>query len=248
MLKFFRKIRQNLLMENKTGKYFKYAIGEIILVVIGILIALQINNWNEARKDTAEEQKILLNLNTEFKTNLIKLDSSILGIERSLKGMDSILNIMNKTISFDENPKTLDFLFSKMINNPRFFPSSMVLKELESSGKLAKLKDPELKTLLYSWNSSQDELLVSVNISNNSYKDCLDYIKDNASIRRIDHAADQGVSQTILSKSNLHLLSDIKFENALDDHFILLGLRRDSYKDAAKIIRAIIKQTDPSNL
>ena len=47
MIKFFRKIRQNLLMENKTGKYFKYAIGEIVLVVIGILIALQINNWNE---------------------------------------------------------------------------------------------------------------------------------------------------------------------------------------------------------
>jgi tetratricopeptide (TPR) repeat protein len=50
MLKFFRKIRQNLLMENKTGKYFKYAIGEIVLVVIGILIALQINTWNENRK------------------------------------------------------------------------------------------------------------------------------------------------------------------------------------------------------
>jgi len=49
MIKFFRKIRQNLLMENKTGKYFKYAIGEIVLVVIGILIALQINNWNENR-------------------------------------------------------------------------------------------------------------------------------------------------------------------------------------------------------
>ena len=47
MIKFFRKIRQNLLMENKTSKYFKYAIGEILLVVIGILIALSINNWNE---------------------------------------------------------------------------------------------------------------------------------------------------------------------------------------------------------
>jgi len=47
MIKFFRHIRKSLLMENKTGKYFKYAIGEIILVVIGILIALQINNWNE---------------------------------------------------------------------------------------------------------------------------------------------------------------------------------------------------------
>lgn len=50
MIKFFRTIRQNLLSEGKTGKYLKYAIGEIILVVIGILIALQINNWNEERK------------------------------------------------------------------------------------------------------------------------------------------------------------------------------------------------------
>lgn len=47
MIKFFRNIRQNLLAEGKIGKYLKYASGEIILVVIGILIALQINNWNE---------------------------------------------------------------------------------------------------------------------------------------------------------------------------------------------------------
>jgi tetratricopeptide (TPR) repeat protein len=62
MIKFFRKIRQNLLMENKTGKYFKYAIGEIILVVIGILIALQINNWNEARKKEQVEKQVLISL------------------------------------------------------------------------------------------------------------------------------------------------------------------------------------------
>ena len=56
MIKFFRNIRQNLLIENKTGKYLKYAIGEIFLVVIGILIALQINNWNEDRKN----QKLMM--------------------------------------------------------------------------------------------------------------------------------------------------------------------------------------------
>jgi len=62
MIKFFRKIRQNLLSEGKTGKYFKYAIGEIILVVIGILIALQINNWNQQRILEKQSQQVLLNL------------------------------------------------------------------------------------------------------------------------------------------------------------------------------------------
>ena len=77
MIKFFRKIRQNLLMENKTGKYFKYAIGEIVLVVIGILIALQINNWNENRKAANEEIKILNALYSDFKISKERIEETI---------------------------------------------------------------------------------------------------------------------------------------------------------------------------
>ncbi len=67
MIKFFRKIRYDLMEKNKTGKYFKYAIGEIVLVVIGILIALQINNWNEkTRKYNAIAQNYLNSLKQEF--------------------------------------------------------------------------------------------------------------------------------------------------------------------------------------
>ncbi|HEY5688165.1 MAG TPA: DUF6090 family protein [Yeosuana sp.] len=66
MIKLFRNIRQNLIIENKTGKYLKYAIGEIVLVVIGILIALQINNWNEERKRLRQENTILLSLKFDF--------------------------------------------------------------------------------------------------------------------------------------------------------------------------------------
>ena len=60
MIKFFRHIRRSLINQNNMGKYFKYAIGEILLVVIGILIALQINNWNEGRKTHAKELEILV--------------------------------------------------------------------------------------------------------------------------------------------------------------------------------------------
>ena len=66
MIKFFRKIRQQLAYDNNVSKYTRYAIGEIVLVVIGILIALQINNWNELRKDNVKEQVILKRLEKEL--------------------------------------------------------------------------------------------------------------------------------------------------------------------------------------
>jgi len=69
MIKFFRKSRYELMNQNKTTKYFKYAIGEIVLVVIGILIALQINNWNENRKDSIQEHKYLERLVKENQLN-----------------------------------------------------------------------------------------------------------------------------------------------------------------------------------
>ncbi|RED44227.1 DUF6090 family protein [Seonamhaeicola aphaedonensis] len=76
MIKFFRKIRHNLLSEGKTGKYLKYAIGEIVLVVIGILIALQINNWNEERKANNLEVKLLKDLVLEMKQNKSLLENA----------------------------------------------------------------------------------------------------------------------------------------------------------------------------
>ena len=64
-------------MENKTGKYFKYAIGEILLVVIGILFALQINQWNENRKENNALKTLTENLNNEFQKNLKELESDL---------------------------------------------------------------------------------------------------------------------------------------------------------------------------
>ena len=72
MIKIFRKIRQNLLLDGKTGKYFKYAIGEILLVVIGILIALNINNWNEQKKNEAKIVNILEEIQNDILLNLIQ--------------------------------------------------------------------------------------------------------------------------------------------------------------------------------
>ncbi|TYA54313.1 DUF6090 family protein [Formosa maritima] len=87
MIKFFRKIRQNLLMENKTAKYFKYAIGEIILVVVGILIALQINNWNESRKATLKEIAVSKQLLEDAKQDSIFFEKRNESLDKMARNM-----------------------------------------------------------------------------------------------------------------------------------------------------------------
>ena len=77
MIKFFRKIRYTLMQTGKSGKYFQYAIGEIILVVIGILIALQINNWNENRKINKVEATYLKNIHRDLEDQLASIDIQI---------------------------------------------------------------------------------------------------------------------------------------------------------------------------
>jgi uncharacterized membrane protein YgaE (UPF0421/DUF939 family) len=90
MLRFFRQIRQQLMAENKFSKYLMYAIGEIVLVVIGILIALTINNWNENRKSKKVANEIYRNLQNSLVQDstevqrIIKLQNRSLNVQKEL--------------------------------------------------------------------------------------------------------------------------------------------------------------------
>ena len=92
MIKFFRNIRQSLIMENKTSKYLKYAIGEIVLVVIGILIALQINNWNQNRINKDYELKMLRELVEDLKLDTTFMNVQFKRIERFEESVNLVLN------------------------------------------------------------------------------------------------------------------------------------------------------------
>tara|TARA_R110000850_G_scaffold3773_3_gene17492 strand:+ start:393 stop:1124 length:732 start_codon:yes stop_codon:yes gene_type:complete len=85
MIKFFRKTRQNLLTEGKTEKYLKYAIGEILLVVIGIIIALQLNNWNETRKKQNLKNEYLVSLKNDYRKDTVQLSDRIYQNKKRLK-------------------------------------------------------------------------------------------------------------------------------------------------------------------
>ena len=145
MIKFFRKIRQNLLSEGKTGKYLKYAIGEIILVVIGILIALQINNWNENRKNRIAEADYYCRILDDFERNERLIDDTSELINNKIKLCKELILDLNKI------PNDRGEILNKFVHALRqdvFVPSTIAFEDLTSSGQLKLLTDLKLKNRL----------------------------------------------------------------------------------------------------
>ena len=103
MINFFRKIRQRLLTENKTSKYLLYAIGEIILVVIGILIALQINNWNEIQKLKGEEIKLIQSFKTSIEADTLTINNYITEFSIIEKKINRIARYIEEDLSYSRD-------------------------------------------------------------------------------------------------------------------------------------------------
>lgn len=102
MLKFFRQIRYKLMSKGKTSRYLKYALGEILLVVIGILIALQINNWNESRKDSRREKAILSEIKNELDRNVKRLKACATYDSLSVRSFDTIISYLENKMPYTD--------------------------------------------------------------------------------------------------------------------------------------------------
>jgi hypothetical protein len=157
MIKIFRKIRQNLLNEGKTSKYFKYAIGEIVLVVVGILIALQINNWNQSNQNKKQENQILNQLLIEYTNNLNQLNSKIDIRKEILKSSLILLDYRKKEVNKIE-ADSFNLRVSRMITRPTFDPELGVTNELNNSGRLYLLKNETLRNKITSFPSLLSEV------------------------------------------------------------------------------------------
>lgn len=159
MSKIFRKIRQRLLLESKTTKYIKYAIGEIILVVIGILIALAINNYSQRKKELKKEQAYLKEINLDFKSNKTQLDSIISFNKVSLNAGVRLLEIFKL---FDlKNPErnktnehvadSIRFYRPLIWRNKSFNPKNGTVEALLNSSSFDLIKNDTLRRYLISW-------------------------------------------------------------------------------------------------
>ncbi len=133
MIKIFRKIRYDLTGKNKTGKYLKYAIGEIVLVVIGILIALSINNWNKSNQLSNQEYKLVLELKNDLTETQNELKVDINTLSQIIQKSDSIITYLNKIEpeEFDLNLYGAN-QFTWALFNVKLYPRTIAYENLKS--------------------------------------------------------------------------------------------------------------------
>lgn len=244
MIKFFGKIRQRLLTENKFSRYLIYAIGEIVLVVIGILIALSINNWNETEKNKIIEHNYLIEMLEDFEKNHQKSQEIIFGIEESLPTLIGLLeqSVLEKpTISID----SINIAFSRINNMPTYSSTDRVYNNLIGSGDLKLLNDSSLKTIL----SKYYESLYILNLVQTTHESelvesfqpyIIEYLDFQAvNPRRVD---DFKLPSSVENSKILQVLGDRKFRNIITLKWTILTDLLNQNRNLEKLNIAMIKR------
>ena len=187
MIKFFRKIRLKLLKEGKAKRYLIYAFGEIVLVIVGILIALLINDWRNDLNIQKDEKKILESLDVEFSDAKVSISEFIQSSEDIIATNKQFLSYcVNINKDFEES--TFDSLLYNAAWNASLRLNQGVFKELLNTGNLSKISNSKLRVLLSSW----DGLLEALR---NSEKVAADYLAS-----KLVNYLDQNISMTIMAK------------------------------------------------
>ena len=245
MIKFFRHIRQTLIMENKTSKYLKYAIGEIVLVVIGILIALQINNWNQDRLATIEEHTIYKNLNTEFKTNRILLQEDITRNENSMTAGKILMDLMGSD-EYTLKAKNIDSLIFQFFESGGINFSENTILELVQSGKMQYIQNDTIKNLIFEWNQKKENTEGSHNQKQRVTNLLIAYLYKRYPIKNIDiYGVLKWKEPSKLPIDKLAIFDEIEFESSIDDLLYNLYNLIEKQKNLQNIIEQIIKTTEP---
>lgn len=165
MIKFFRKIRQSLLSDNKFSKYLLYALGEIILVVAGILIALQLNIYTENRTNETIEAGYLKGILSELDQDIYELNDLILEDSLHLNAYTTILKAFQNT-NIRHSPFLIKAIGVANTYNS-FKGNNIVFEDLKSSGKTNYIADDELRRSVLKYYKASQDIITSQNESSN---------------------------------------------------------------------------------
>ena len=153
MLKTFRNLRIKLIVQENVRKYLLYAIGEIMLVVIGILIALQINSWNTQRLDNIEASKIRSSIHNEFKQNKLLLDNARTSNMHAFNANMTLLNLMGET-KVEIEKHNIDSLINFSLAGQFYFPMNNSIESVFQTGRFDLIQDDSTKIAILDWYSA----------------------------------------------------------------------------------------------
>jgi hypothetical protein len=219
MAKIFRKIRQKFLSEGRFARYLIYAAGEIVLLVIGILVALAINNANQQRILREKEHVYLTGLKNEFRTSKRKLEELMKVNRHNYEGAKEIIACISEDIASPGEQQFAELLYNTFAFDVSFNPNNSLLNEMISSGSLKDISNPVLRKELTNWVSTIEDIAKQENELAVQRVKVLDMFRSaDLSIRTIFDltgvsAGTIGLPEDSVHQSNLKLLDSREFEN-----------------------------------
>jgi hypothetical protein len=237
------------------GKYFKYAIGEIILVMIGILLALQVNNWNNSRIEKSKEQAILKSLQIDFKTNIINVNDAYNSFSEAYDASASLLEIIKDDDSI--NASEIEHLLDEIINKIKSLDIiTGSIDEISNTGTFNLIRDLNLRKKLSNWSyyitDTEDDIVI---FRNYLFEFFIPSLMNKAILRNMEVPAyfEDDLNLRKISKSNFKIdynktIRTIEFENQVYNNTLNYMYTLNSYKvfkdyltDTQELIESNIK-------
>jgi len=248
MANFFRRVRQQLYAKNKFIKYLIYAIGEIFLVVIGILIALQVNNYNEKRKSNVKENKYLMSMQNELLNNLEIVTAEIENLNNGIEGQQELISLINSekdTVSEIELSKIIAMSFSNVFELQY---QDGTFNELLYSGGLLSINSDSIKNEVTSWEGRMIAVRKQEKGVYDAREKIIDYMIDNGIFKiMLDDVGASNHFQIRKSRrrnSSKLLLKSKKFESLISYHIALNISQNNYYKKLKNDIINLLKMVN----
>ena len=228
----------------KTAKYFKYALGEIILVMIGILLALQVNNWNQNRLEQNEEKEVIAKLHSDFKENKKILKEFLSAVNNQMNAQEILMSLIgaSKQELYKHN---LDSIFYISFGASEMAFADNTIKNIMQSGKLNLLKNGKITDLLYKWNTLSEIRKTRMTKMDNWANDKLiPYLLPKISFKQMDMTSNYpwaGISK--VKPDYYPLFQEITFENYLDNNIWYYQQVKERCEETDELIDEIIEAT-----
>lgn len=234
MIKFFRKIRQRLLADSKFSKYMLYAFGEIILVVIGILIALQINNWNESRKNAHKENQYLESFKNDLLANIKELERVIEKTELTSMNADTVIRLRNNDIQ--------DIPFGKLISHIMrgsgftvYASLDGTVQDIMGSGMLDIIQNDSIRLAIGSWHGNLKIIREWEKIEKKSTDNYVEFLTEHIDLYKEDP------SLILTEERKEFLFNNRIFLNHLADRKYLPLFLNEEYTNELQRLQGLVK-------